>query len=203
MHYILIWVQGAWKWTQAKKLVDNHNFATFSTWDALREHIKNKTEIWKEVKAVIESWNLVNDVIIWKIVTDFLEKDSTWKVLFDWIPRNAKQKKMFDSLVSEYKVIFFQLDEKKARERVLWRMYNQTTWENFVSGTTHDPKTWEKLIKRKDDNEESLEKRIELFFNETMPILEEYKREWRVIDINADQDIQDVYSELKSKLGLK
>lgn len=202
MHYILIWVQGSWKGTQAKKLVDNYNFATFSTWDALREHIKNNTEIWKEVKSIIESWNLVNDIIIWKIVTDFLNKDKTWKILFDWIPRNAEQKKMFDKLVPEYKVIFFKLDEKKARERVLWRMYNQTTWETFVAWTTHDPKTWEKLIKRKDDNEESLEKRIELFFNETMPILEEYKEEWKVIEINADQDIENVFKELENKLNL-
>lgn len=202
MHYILIWVQGCGKGTQAKRLVENFGFSTFSTWDALRNHVKEWTEIGKEAEAIMKEGWLVNDVIIWKIVSDFLNKDTTGKVLFDGIPRNSEQKIMFDSLVPEYKVIFFELSEEISRKRLLWRMFDPESNETFVSWTEINPVTGTKLIKRKDDNEEAISKRIDLFYNETMPIVKEYENEWRVIMINANQPIEDVTNEIKEKLGL-
>jgi adenylate kinase len=203
MHYILIWVQGSGKWTQAKKLVENHEFSTFSTWDALRDHVRNDTDLWKKVKSIMADGWLVDDEVIWEIVTDFLDKDENGKILFDGIPRNKEQKDMFDTLVSEYKVIFFQLDESVARWRLLGRMFDPETNETFVTWTKENPNTGTILVKRKDDNEEAISKRIDLFFNETMPILEEYREEWRVIEVNADQSIDKVFNELVEKLWLK
>lgn len=202
MHYILIWVQGSGKWTQAKKLVENNGFSTFSTWDALRVHVRNDTDLWKKVKGIMADGWLVDDGVIWEIVTDFLEKDESGRILFDGIPRNKEQKGMFDTLVSDYKVIFFKLDESVARGRLLWRMFDPETNETFVTWTKINPETGTTLVKRKDDNEEAISKRIDLFFNETMPILEEYRQEWRVIEVNADQAINDVFAEMVEKLWL-
>jgi adenylate kinase len=81
-------------------------------------------------------------------------------------------------------------------------MFNQTTWETFTHGTTHDPKTWEELIQRKDDNEESILTRIAEYVNKTLPIIEIQKKEGKIVEIEADQAINKVASDLAEKLGL-
>ena len=203
MHYILIWVQASWKWTQARLLVENYWFVTFSTWDELRRNIREKTELWKEVEDILARWELVDDKVIEKIVGKFLEDDTTWKVLFDGIPRNLEQAKMFNSLVKDYKVILFKLDVEKAKARVLGRMYDAETQETFPAWSTVNPKNGNILEKRNDDaDEEALAQRIEIFFEDTMPIVDALAKEWRVIEINADQPIEDVHAEVVNKLEL-
>jgi len=81
-------------------------------------------------------------------------------------------------------------------------MYNPKTGETFPSWTTIDPKTGDELEKRKDDNESSILKRIEEFVTKTLPIVAEQKTEWKVIEVNADQPVIDVFSDLESKLEL-
>jgi len=82
-------------------------------------------------------------------------------------------------------------------------MYNPKTGETFPSGTKTDPKTGDELVKRADDQEEAIMKRIDLFVEKALPVVEECRNEGRVIDINADQPIADVYAELVERLGLK
>jgi adenylate kinase len=81
-------------------------------------------------------------------------------------------------------------------------MYNSKTWETFASGTIIDSKTGDILEKRKDDNEAGILKRIEEFVNKTLPIVAEQKAEWKVIEINADQSVNDVFADLENKLKL-
>ena len=81
-------------------------------------------------------------------------------------------------------------------------MYNKKTWETFTSWTINDPKTGDKLIKRKDDNEKSILKRIDEYINITLPVIDVDKIEWKVIEVNADQNIEEVGREMIAKLGL-
>lgn len=98
-------------------------------------------------------------------------------VIFDAFIRLPWNKEVFDSYLSDYKVVFFNLSEEKAKNRLLGRMYNPNTGETFPTGTTHDPETGDELIKRKDDNEASILKRIEEYINQTLPIVEVQKEE--------------------------
>ena len=123
-------------------------------------------------------------------------------MIFDAFIRLPWNKEVFDSYLSDYKVVFFNLSEEKAKNRLLGRMFNPTTGETFPSGTTHDPKTGAELIKRKDDNEAGILKRIEEYVNQTLPIVKIQRGELRVIEINADQPIEAVFAELESQLGL-
>jgi adenylate kinase family enzyme len=81
-------------------------------------------------------------------------------------------------------------------------MYDTKTWETFPSGTIVNPKTWNTLIKRSDDNEEWILKRIDEFVTKTLPIVKIQEQEWRVIKINSDQSIEEVSNEVINKLGL-
>ena len=146
---------------------------------------------------------LVSDELWAEVMKGAIENNEDKEnVIFDAFIRLPWNKEVFDSYLSDYKVVFFDLSEEKAKQRLLGRMYNPTTGETFPFGTETDPKTGEELVKRKDDNEASILKRIEEYVNQTLPIVEIQRQEGRVIDIDADQAIEKVFADLEEKLAL-
>ncbi len=203
MKLVFIGIQGSGKGTQGKILKEKFWFKIFETGGALRKIAKEDSELWKRIKKTIELWNLLDIKTIWDIIWDFLDKNNIdSKIIFDWIPRNKEQKDLLDSLISEYKVVLFDLTREVAEKRLLGRMYNPKSWETFISGILFDPKTWDKLEIRKDDNQEAIKQRIDDFYNKTIPIIEEYESEWKLIKINADNCIESVTIDLEKALWL-
>jgi len=151
----------------------------------------------------MDKWFMVNDELWAEVmktaIENYKQKD---RVIFDGFIRLDWNKELFDSYLSDYRVVLFQLSEEKAKNRLLGRVYNPSTGETFPSGVSHDPETWEELIKRKDDTEWSILQRINEYVTKAIPIVEKQKEEWRVIEINADQPIEDVFAELEEKLEL-
>lgn len=204
MKLVFIWIQGSWKWTQARLLEEKYDFKLFESWSALRDIANENSELWKTVKETIEAWNHVSPEIVEDIMVDILNNKSDWKnTIFDWFVRNVWNKQSADKVLWEYKVVLFELSEEKARERLLWRMYNPKTSQTFKSWTLIDPETWDKLEKRADDNEEAIVKRIELYVDKALPLVSEYRKMWNLIEVNADQSVENVFSELVEKLNLK
>jgi len=204
MKLVFIWIQGSWKWTQARLLEDKYDFKLFESWTALRNIASENSELWKKVKKIIEAWDHVSPEIVENIMIDILENKSDWKnTIFDWFVRNIWNKESADKVLKDYTVVLFELSEEKARERLLWRMYNPKTWETFKSWTEFDPETWDKLEKRADDNKEAIIKRIKLYVDKALPLIEEYKEKWNLIVVNADQNVENVFEELVNKLNLK
>jgi len=202
MKLVFTWIQGCWKWTQARLLVEKYGFTLLEMWQELRDIIDSGNELWNKIKAKIEAWNLINPEIVWEVMKEVLEKQTNENLILDWFIRNEWNKKSFEEIISDYKVVFFELSKEKAIERLLWRMFNPSTGETFPSWTITDPETWEELIKRKDDNEAAILKRIDEYINNTLPTAEKQKLEWKVISVNADQSIENVASEMVEKLGL-
>lgn len=202
MKLVFIWIQWCWKWTQARILVDKYSFNLFESWTTLRNIAKEDSELWKLVKETIDAWKHVSPEIVEDILKDILVKNEWENLIFDWFVRNEGNKQSFDKIVWDYKVVFFELPEEKAKERLLWRMYDKETWETFISWTIVNPKNWNTLIKRVDDEEAAIIQRIRLFYDVTMPVVEEYKNRWILVSVNANQSIDDVAKELASKLGL-
>ncbi len=204
MKLVFIWIQGSWKWTQARLLEDKYGFKLFESWTALRNIAAENSDLWKKVKSIIDAWDHVSPEIVENIMIDILENKSNGKnIIFDWFVRNIWNKQSADKVLKDYKVVLFKLSEEKARERLLWRIYNPKTWETFKSWTFTDPETWDKLEKRADDNEEAIIKRIKLYVDKALPLIEEYKEKWNLIIINADQSVEHVFNELVTKLNLK
>lgn len=202
MNLVFTWIQWCWKWTQARLLIDNFWFEIVEMWGELRKIAKENSDFWRLIKKTIESWALVSPEMISEIIKKVVNGNKWKDMIFDWFVRNMWNKITFEEVCEDYKVIFFELSEEKAKERLLWRMFDPETQETFVSWILINPKTWTKLIKRKDDNEESILARINAFVTTTLPIVEIQRKEWKVIDINADQSIGDVFNELKTKLWL-
>lgn len=202
MKIVLIWIQWSWKWTQWKILQKKFNFDIFETWQKVREIASKNTTLWKKIKDIIEKWNLVPMDIIWDIVKEYLKNTKQKNIIFDWIPRNIEQKNLFDSLVNDFIVLHLKLDKYEAYNRLLNRKYNPKTWETFPPHFDFDPKTNDKLIHRPDDNEESIKKRIDIFFTETQKIIDEYKKEWKLIEIDASKSISEVTLEITQKIWL-
>lgn len=204
MKLVFIWIQGSGKWTQARLLEEKYDFKLFESGTALREIAKEDSELWRKVKETIEAWNHVSPEIVENIMVDILENKSWWKnTIFDWFVRNVWNKQSADKVLWDYKVVLFELSEEKARERLLWRMYNPKTSETFKAWTLLDPNTWDKLEKRADDNEEAIVKRIELYVEKALPLVAEYRKNGNLIEVNADQPVEDVFNELVEKLNLK
>lgn len=204
MKLVFIWIQGSGKWTQARLLEEKYDFKLFESWSALRNIANENSSLWKTVKDTIEAWNHVSPKIVEDIMIDILNNKSDWKnTIFDWFVRNVWNKLSADKVLWDYTVVLFELSEDKARERLLWRMYNPKTSETFKAWTLIDPITWDKLEKRADDNEEAIIKRIELYVDKALPLIDEYRKMWNLIEVNANQKVEEVFSELVEKLNLK
>ncbi len=202
MKLVFSWIQWCWKWTQARILVEKFGFNLFETGTTLREMALEDSPLWKLVKKTIEAWKQVSPEIVEDILKNILEKNKKWNLIFDWFVRNQWNKDTFDKIVWDYNVVFFDLPESEAKTRLLWRMYDPLSWETFVSWTINNPKTWTPLIKRADDEEKAIQQRIDLFYNVTMPIVEQYRINWNIIEVNANQSIEDVNKELVKKLWI-
>lgn len=203
MKLVFTGIQGCGKGTQAKLLKEKYGFEIVWMWDEFRKVVSSGSELGQKIKAIIESGYLVGDDIWAQVMQAAIERlQSHDKVIFDAFIRLPWNKDVFDSYLSDYKVVFFNLSEEKAKFRLLGRMYNPKTDATFPAWTVFDPKTGDELIRRKDDDEAGILKRIEEYTTHTLPLVEIQRQEWRVVEINADQSVEAVFAELETKLWL-
>jgi len=178
MKLVFTWIQWCGKWTQARLLVENYWYTLLEMWQELRNIVSSWSELWNKIKTIIESWALVSSEIVWELMKEAISNQTNDKLILDWFVRNEWNKESLEAIIPDYKVVFFELSKEKAIERLLGRMYNPNTWETFPTGTLTDPETGDELIKRKDDNEDSILKRIEEYMNNTLPTAEKQEKEW-------------------------
>lgn len=203
MKIVFTWIQGCWKWTQARILVENYGFKLLEMWNEFRKLVASWTELWNKVKSIIDSGAQVDADLGKEIMENVLLSIEWEKIIFDGFIRNDWNKEIFDRVMPEYKVLFFNLDVEVAKQRLLGRMFDPKTWETFTSGTIKNPKTWDSLVKRDDDKDEAaILKRISEYETKTLPIVEIQKTEWKVIEINAFGTIDEVSENIKKALGL-
>lgn len=204
MDIILVWIQWSGKWTQARKIVDNFSYSFFE----MGQKLRNFCEIWHElspsVRQCIDSWKLVPQDMIAKILSHYKDTHKWVNILFDWIPRNVEQKDLFDEIIKDYIVIFLDLQKDDAIKRLSGRRIDLITWESFSSDFVWDinPKTGNKLITRSDDTPEAVSKRVDIFYQNTLPLLALWASEWRkVYKIDASKSIDEVFEEIRKILN--
>lgn len=203
MKLVFTWIQGCGKWTQARILVEKYGYTLVEMWAEFRKVVSSWTELWNKVKQIIESGAQVDDSIGWEIMRTAIKNQTSENVIYDWFIRNDWNKAIFDEILPDYKAVFFELSVEKAKGRLLWRMFDSQTGETFPSNVTTNPKTGNKLVKREDDKDEgAILKRISEYEEKTLPIINIQKEEKKVIEVNADQSIEEVSKELINKLGL-
>ncbi|KAB2902791.1 MAG: adenylate kinase [Anaerolineae bacterium] len=212
IYMVLIGVQGAGKGTQAKFLVEKFGIPHVSTGDLFRAMKTQDTPLAREVQAIMNAGNLVPDDITNRMVEERLKEPDTQNgVIFDGYPRNVVQAEWLDKKLAERNqriviVPVLELDREIAIMRAEGRRYSQDKSRvyniyfnqplNKKDGVWVDDVDGQPLIQREDDYRESVEKRIDLYFKETVPLIEYYTVQGLVKKIDASQRIEAVAQSL-------
>ena len=183
MRIILLGAPGVGKGTQAKFICNRFSIPQISTGDMLRECVRDGSSLGKKVKAVMEDGALVTDEIIIDLVKDRIKKDDCKKgYLFDGFPRTipqaealAQQNIQIDSVI-EIKVEDSQIISRLAGRRVhlasgrVYHIVNNPPKQKNVDDLTGEP-----LIQREDDKEDTIKQRLEVYRNQTEPLVNFYQ----------------------------
>lgn len=208
MDLILFGIQGSGKGTQAEKIAEKYNLEIFETGARLRALAQENETLGKKVKSIIEAGHLVPNKVVIEIVENFIQKTPKAKsILFDGIPRSMKQKesleKIFQKLGRESKALLINISKKEAIKRLTTRRICKECKMVYPAFYKEERcnKCSGKLISRIDDNIESIKTRLDFFEKETMPVIEKYRKEARLIEIDGEKSIEEVSEEIFGKLN--
>ncbi len=212
MQIIIFGAPGVGKGTQAKLIASKLNLAHISTGDILREAIKNETEMGIKAKEIVQSGGLVPDEIVGGIVKETLQEEKCKNgFILDGFPRTLKQAEILSKILSELNnERLFLIKLNAADEVIISRLSNRLVCsqcanilnkndvtENFKCPSCGSINSY---IKRKDDDEEVIKKRLEVYHETTAPVFDYYKNKAIVIEVDGTQAIEDVTKEILEKL---
>lgn len=212
MKLVILGPPGAGKGTQAEYIVERYNIPHISTGDIFRENIKNNTELGKEAKSYMDKGLLVPDDLVIAIVEDRLNKaDAKEGFLLDGFPRTVAQAVSLDSILDKNndkltKVINISVDPEILIERAVGRRVCKTcgmTYHVKFNPPKEEgicDKDGTKLIQRDDDTEETVKTRISVYFDQTAPLIDYYRAQNLLVDIDGAKDIDKVFEDIVNGL---
>lgn len=208
MNIILMGLPGAGKGTQASKIIKKYPIPHISTGDMFRLAIKNETELGKEAKSYMDKGELVPDSVTIGIVKERLsQSDAKEGFLLDGFPRTVEQAEALNDIMDEFgtqidRTINVDVDEEELMNRLTGRRICE------VCGTAYhlvfNPPKQEgvcnldggKLYQREDDNPETVANRLEVNLKQTKPLLDFYKEQGVLVNVDGSKDIDDVFVEI-------
>ena len=208
MNIVLIGAQGSGKGTQAEKLTQALGVRHIASGDLFRNAIAAKTELGMKVKAYLDRGELVPDELTVAMVLNRIqEPDCAQGVLLDGFPRTIAQAVALDKgLEALGKQIDLAVYLKVPREELLKRLsgrYICRANQHVYNIYTNPPKVagicdldGSELYQRSDDRGEAVQKRLDIFFKETILLLDYYGQQHKLIEVNADQSIDEVQADL-------
>jgi len=209
VNIILFGPPGAGKGTQANKIVNAYDLHKISTGDLLREEIKKGTDLGNNIKSIIDKGLLMSDNVINDLIDKVLSNKKFYnRLIFDGYPRNLDQAKNLHVQIKSYKqkiscVLSLKADKETIVKRILGRqtctncglIFNEYFFPSTKNNHSCDPRF---LNKRSDDNKEVVIKRFETYLNKTLPILDFYKKQNLLYEINGMAEIDHIYKEIQA-----
>ena len=208
MNLLIMGLPGAGKGTQATKIVEHFNVAHISTGDMFRAAIANQTEMGVLAKSYIDKGELVPDEVTNGIVKERLSQDDIKETgfLLDGYPRTIEQAHALDKTLAELGielegVINIEVNPDCLLERLSGRIIHRQTGETFhkVFNPPVDYKE-EDYYQREDDKPETVKRRLDVNIAQGEPIIAHYRSKGLVHDIEGNQDINDVFSDIEKVL---
>ena len=210
MNLILLGPPGAGKGTQSARMVGEYNLVQISTGDILRTEVKLSTELGKIAKSLMDDGKLVPDNLIIDMISGYIEKEAgSSGFILDGFPRTEEQAKALDVMLLEKDlkidhVIKLEVDEKSLIERVVGRFScgdcGQGYHDRFaptelidicdVCGSTN-------LVRRADDNVESMTARLVAYREQTEPILPYYEKKGALTVVNGMKTPEEVFEQIE------
>ena len=201
MRILLLGPPGGGKGTQSKLLVEKLNIPQISTGDILREHVKKQTDLGKKASNFMEKGELVPDKLILQMMGKrLLENDCLIGYILDGFPRTRPQAIGLDDLLIDLnqklnKVIVLEVRDNDIVERMGGRRVHLASGRvyhikfNPPEKEGMDDITKEKLVIRKDDQKDTVLKRLDIYHSTTKPLIDFYNKRNIVSNIDGSKDI--------------
>ncbi len=212
MRIVLLGAPGSGKGTQAKKLSAEKNIPHISTGDMLREAVAKGTRFGQKAKAIMDTGNLVSDDVMLGIISERLSQpDAVDGFILDGFPRTRQQATDLEELLDTLGVplnaaILMDVEFEILMKRLTGRRNCSRTGK--LLNVYFSPKeeidaviaAGGELIQREDDNEETIRNRLDVYREQTEPVVEFYRKRKRLTVVDADGAIDDVYTRLEAAL---
>lgn len=212
VYVVLLGPPGAGKGTQAGIVAKATGLAHISSGDLFREHIKNQTDLGKQVDAILKRGDLVPDDVTIAMIRERLKQpDCTAGAILDGFPRTPAQAQALNGMLAEFggkvdAVPFIQVAQDELITRLSGRWLCRAQGHVYHE-TFNPPKTagvcdldGSELYQRDDDKRETVEKRIRVYFEQTAPLIDHYRGQGRLVEINGSQEIAQVTEDLLKAL---
>ncbi len=184
MRWIVLGPPGSGKGTQAKRLAAAHSANHLSTGDILRAEVAKGSDVGTEAKAFMERGELVPDNVIIRMIRARLQEGNGNGFILDGFPRNRLQAQELDKMLDEIdvpidRVVLVKVSDKEVTKRLLGRA--------VIEG-------------RADDTEDVIAHRLDVYREQTEPVVAHYRDKGRVVEIEGEQSIDEVYRDLEKLL---
>lgn len=213
MKIIMLGAPGAGKGTQAKMIAEKYNIPHISTGDIFRANIKNGTELGKKAKSYMDKGQLVPDELTLDLIMDrFKQDDCKNGYVLDGFPRTIPQAEALDTaLKAKGEKVDFAIDVDVPDENIVKRMGGRracvgcgATYHVVYSPTKVEgvcDKCGEELIVRDDDKPETVLNRLEVYHNQTQPLIDYYNEQGILKSVDGTVDMKDVFNAIVDILG--
>ena len=187
MNVIIFGPPGAGKGTQSSNIVKKFNLHQVSTGDLLRNEVKNKTDIGRDIENIISKGDFATDEIVNELIKNIVfDPQKKNKLIFDGYPRSLNQANNLDLLLkgTDQKIdfiFFLNVNKNTIIKRIEKRRF---------------------LEKRTDDNLNTILKRYDTYMETTRPVLEFYSKNPNFYEINGDEEISIISSKIEKILTL-
>ena len=200
---VLFGPPGAGKGTQADAIVDATGKPQVSTGDMLRAALAAGTTLGLEAKKYMEAGELVPDDIIIGLIEERMQQDDASEgVLFDGFPRTIPQAEALAEIAEVSLVISIEVPDDAIVGRIVGRRMDPDTGDIYhITFKPAPADIAERLIQRKDDNEEAVRTRLSAYHNQTSPLAEWYAEKGLLATVNGNQGMADVGAEISAVLN--
>ncbi|HJC66311.1 MAG: adenylate kinase [Lachnospiraceae bacterium] len=213
MKIVMLGAPGAGKGTQAKKIAGKYGIPHVSTGDIFRANIKNGTKLGMQAKAYMDAGNLVPDEITIGMLLDRIHQEDCEKgYVLDGFPRTIPQAESLTAALKERgESIDYAIDVDVPDENIIRRMSGRRAC--LSCGATYHivynaPKKegvcdqcGEPLVLRDDDKPETVQNRLNVYHRQTQPLIDYYKKEGVLAQVDGTQDMEQVFQDIVKILG--
>ncbi len=213
MRIVLLGAPGSGKGTQAKKLMADKNIPQISTGDMLREAVAAGTRFGLKAKSIMDAGNLVSDDIMLGIISERLAKpDAADGFILDGFPRTKTPAVDLEELLDQLgtpldAAVLMDVDFDILMKRLTGRRTCSLTGKllNVYFSPQEEPDACTaaggELVQREDDNEETISNRLDVYREQTEPVVEFYRKRQQLKTVDAAGPIDEVYERLLTVLS--
>lgn len=213
MKIIMLGAPGAGKGTQAMKIAEKYQIPHISTGDIFRANIKEGTELGKKAKSYMDQGQLVPDELTLELIMDrFQNSDCANGYVLDGFPRTIPQAEaLTEALAKKGETIDYAINVEVPDENIINRMGGRraclacgSTYHIVYAPTRVEgicDRCGEKLVLRDDDKPETVKNRLNVYHNQTQPLIEYYTRQGKLAEVDGTQSMEDVFNAIVKILG--